>query len=59
MKKLIKTSISLFAVFALVITFSLQQVSAADKIRWKVIQIIKSPITGPKGNVEYLLYASK
>ncbi len=30
-----------------------------DKIRWKVIQIIKSPITGPKGNVEYLLYASK
>jgi len=36
MKKLIKTSISLCAVFALMITFSLQQVSAADKIRWKV-----------------------
>ncbi len=36
MRKLIKTSISLFAVFALMITFSLQQVSAADKIRWKV-----------------------
>ena len=30
-----------------------------DKMNWKVIQIIKSPITGPKGNVEYLLYASK
>ena len=30
-----------------------------DKMSWKVIQIIKSPITGPKGNVEYLLYASK
>ena len=36
MRKLIKKSISLFAVFALMITFSLQQVSAADKIRWKV-----------------------
>ena len=36
MRKLIKTSISLFAVFALMITFSFQQVSAADKIRWKV-----------------------
>ncbi len=36
MKKLIKKSVSLFAVFALMITFSLQQVSAADKIRWKV-----------------------
>ena len=36
MKKLIKTSVSLFAVFALMITFSLQQVSAAEKIRWKV-----------------------
>ena len=30
-----------------------------DKMSWKVIQIIKSPIKGPKGNVEYLLYASK
>ena len=30
-----------------------------DNMNWKVIQIIKSPITGPKGNVEYLLYASK
>ena len=36
MRKLIKTSVSLFAVFALMITFSFQQVSAADKIRWKV-----------------------
>ena len=36
MKKLIKTSISFFAVFALMITFSLQQVTAAEKIRWKV-----------------------
>ena len=36
MNKLIKTSVSLFAVFALMITFSLQQVSAAEKIRWKV-----------------------
>jgi len=36
MKKLIKTSVSVFAVFALMITFSFQQVSAADKIRWKV-----------------------
>ena len=36
MKKLIKTSFSFFAVFALMITFSLQQVTAAEKIRWKV-----------------------
>ena len=36
MKKLIKTSVSFFAVFALMITFSLQQVTAAEKIRWKV-----------------------
>jgi hypothetical protein len=36
MKKLIKTSFSLFAIFAIVITFSLQQVNAAEKIRWKV-----------------------
>ena len=36
MKKLIKTSFSIFAVFAVVLTFSLQQVNAADKIRWKV-----------------------
>ncbi len=36
MKKLIKTSISFFAVFALMVTFSLQQVTAAEKIRWKV-----------------------
>jgi TRAP-type mannitol/chloroaromatic compound transport system substrate-binding protein len=36
MKKLIKTSFSIFAVFAVVITFSLQQVNAAEKIRWKV-----------------------
>ena len=36
MKKLMKTSVSLFAVFALMITFSLQQVSAAEKIRCKV-----------------------
>ena len=36
MKKLIKTSVSFFAVFALMISFSLQQVSAAEKIRWKV-----------------------
>jgi|TARA_Y100001970_G_scaffold146343_1_gene179721 TRAP-type mannitol/chloroaromatic compound transport system substrate-binding protein len=36
MKKLIKKSVSLFAVFALMITFSLQQVNAAEKIRWKV-----------------------
>jgi len=28
-----------------------------DNMRWKVNQIIKSPITGPKGNVEYLIYA--
>ena len=36
MKKLIKTSFSFFAVFALMITFSLQQVTAEEKIRWKV-----------------------
>ena len=36
MKKIIKTSVSFFAVFALMITFSLQQVTAAEKIRWKV-----------------------
>ena len=36
MKKLIKTSVSFFAVFALMVTFSLQQVTAAEKIRWKV-----------------------
>ena len=36
MKKLIKKSISFFAVFALMIAFSLQQVTAAEKIRWKV-----------------------
>ena len=30
MKKLIKTSVSFFAVFALMITFSLQQVTAAE-----------------------------
>ncbi len=36
MKKLIKASFSFFAVFTLMITFSLQQVTAAEKIRWKV-----------------------
>ena len=36
MKKLIKTSFSIFAAFAIVFTFSLQQVNAAEKIRWKV-----------------------
>ena len=36
MKNIIKTSFGLFAVFALMMTFSLHQVSAADKIRWKV-----------------------
>ena len=35
-KSLMKSFISMFAVFAIVITFSLQQVNAADKIRWKV-----------------------
>ena len=35
MKKLIKTSISLFAVFALMITFSLQQVTAQKKLDGK------------------------
>ena len=35
-KSLMNVFISMFAVFAIVITFSLQQVSAADKIRWKV-----------------------
>ena len=36
MKKLIKTSFSIFAMLAVVVTFSLQQVNAAEKIRWKV-----------------------
>ena len=36
MKKMIKTSFGFFAVFALMITFSFQQVTAAEKIRWKV-----------------------
>ena len=36
MKKLIKTSFSIFAAFVVVLTFSLQQVNAAEKIRWKV-----------------------
>ncbi len=36
MKKLIKTSVGFFAVFALMMTFSLQQVTSAEKIRWKV-----------------------
>jgi TRAP-type mannitol/chloroaromatic compound transport system substrate-binding protein len=35
-KSLMNMFISMFAVFAIVITFSLQQVNAADKIRWKV-----------------------
>ena len=35
-KSLMNVFISMFAVFAIVITFSLQQVNAADKIRWKV-----------------------
>ena len=35
-KSLMKSFISIFAVFALMITFSFQQVSAAEKIRWKV-----------------------
>lgn len=29
------------------------------ELGWKVIGITKSPITGPKGNVEFLLYARK
>ena len=29
------------------------------QIKWKVHQIIESPIKGPKGNIEYLIYASK
>ena len=36
MKKLIKTSISIFALFTLMLTFTIHQVNAADKIRWKV-----------------------
>src|SRR6056300_210922 len=36
MKQLIKKSISIFAVFSLMLTFSVHQVNAADKIRWKV-----------------------
>jgi len=35
-KSLMKSFVSIFAVFALMITFSFQQVSAAEKIRWKV-----------------------
>jgi len=35
-KSLINSFISVFAVFALMMTFSFQQVSAAEKIRWKV-----------------------
>ena len=35
-KSLINSFVSFFAVFALMITFSLQQVNAAEKIRWKV-----------------------
>ena len=42
MKKLIKTSFGFFAVFALMITFSFQQVTAAEKIRWK-IAIVATP----------------
>ena len=30
-----------------------------NKMCWKVNQIIESPIKGPKGNVEYLMYASR
>ena len=30
-----------------------------DKMRWKVNEIIQSPIKGPKGNIEYLIHASK
>ncbi len=28
-------------------------------MKWKVNNIIESPITGPKGNIEYLIYANK
>jgi TRAP-type mannitol/chloroaromatic compound transport system substrate-binding protein len=35
-KSLINSLISVFTVFALMITFSFQQVNAAEKIRWKV-----------------------
>ena len=35
-KSLINSFIGVFAVFALMMTFSFQQVSAAEKIRWKV-----------------------
>jgi len=35
-KSLINSFISVFAVFALMMTFSFQQVNAAEKIRWKV-----------------------
>ena len=30
-----------------------------NKMYWKVNQIIESPIKGAKGNIEYLMYASK
>ena len=30
-----------------------------NKMNWNVNQIIESPIKGPKGNVEYLIYANK
>ena len=30
-----------------------------SKMKWRVNQIIESPIKGTKGNVEYLIYASK
>lgn len=30
-----------------------------DKMLWRVHDIIESPIKGPKGNIEYLIYASK
>ena len=35
-KSLMKSFVSIFAVFTLMMTFSFQQVSAAEKIRWKV-----------------------
>jgi len=35
-KSLMNSVVSVFAVFALMMTFSFQQVSAAEKIRWKV-----------------------
>jgi TRAP-type mannitol/chloroaromatic compound transport system substrate-binding protein len=35
-KSLMKSFVSILAVFALMITFSFQQVNAAEKIRWKV-----------------------